>query len=138
MKEVYESNPSQDQEVILMRTQQLEAKVSNLFSDIGSRLSPLVKSMTLMTDDNFVHRRDRTSNDIHLFLELKNGKVLHLRAYVRHMLETEIQDNGIFLTAYLKDQIEQTGGAHSLRQGSYNWSAEEIVEEIKKQNPDLF
>jgi len=122
----------------LKETLELEARITSLFHSVGVKISPYVKSYMLMADDNFVNRRDRTSNDIHLFLELRDGQVFHLRAYTRHMLDTGEQEKGVFLTAYLNDKVTHTGGVHSLRQASYPWDAEAVFQEILKQNPGLF
>lgn len=116
-----------------------ENRTTELLQAIALKLSKYVKSFQLMRDDNFVKREDRTTNDIHLFLELKNGKYFHLRSYTRHMLDmNEIPKDEIFLTGYIKESISQSGGEHSFRQSWYQWNPEVIVSEIVTQNPTLF
>lgn len=115
-----------------------ESRISDLMFTVASKFSGKVKSIQLMRDDDFVHRRDRTTNDIHVFLELKNGQYFHLRAYTRHMLDMgKIPEDRIFLTGYLKSSVSQTGGEHSLRQDWYIWNAEAIANEITRQNLGL-
>ena len=69
----------------------LENKVTNLFRGVVSELIGRYQSFQLMLDDNFVHRRDRTSNDVHLFLELDINQYFHLRAYVYDLKTLSIQ-----------------------------------------------
>lgn len=116
-----------------------DSRISNLMFEIGSRLSAKVVSIQIMRDDDFVHRRDRTSNDIHMFCELKNGQYFHLRVYTRHMLDMdEIPTNTIFLTGYIKELRSQIGGNHSLKQNWYEWDADIIADQIITQNPLFF
>lgn len=116
-----------------------ENKLSDLFFAIGTKLAGKVQSFQTVTDDHFVHRRDRTANDIHLFLELKNGKLFHLRGYTRHMIDTKTLDsNKVLLTGYYKDAATQTGGVHSLKQDWYPWDPNLITQAIEFQNPELF
>ncbi len=116
-----------------------ENRIASLLFAVASKFSGKVKSTQLMSDDNFVHRRDRTTNDIHLFLELKNGQYFHLRAYTRHMLDMGgIPEDKIFLTGYIKTSVTQIGGDHSLKQGWYTWDAEAIASEVISQNEGLF
>lgn len=116
-----------------------ENRISDLMFAIASKFSGKTKSTQLMRDDDFVHRRDRATNDIHVFLELKNGQYFHLRAYTRHMLDMgDIPKDRIFLTGYKKSSVSQTGGEHSLRQDWYIWDAETIANEIISQNEELF
>ena len=116
-----------------------ENRISDLMFAIASKFSGRVKTTQLMRDDDFVHRRDRTTNDFHLFLELKNGQYFHLRAYTRHMLDKgKITEDKILLTGYTKSSVSQTGGEHALRQGWYSWNAEAIANEIVSQNEEIF
>lgn len=116
-----------------------ENHISELMFAIASKLSKKIVSFQAMRDDDFVHRKDRTINDIHIFLGLKNGQYFHLRAYTRHMLDMdEIPKEEIFLTGYIKSSISHTGGEHSFRQGWYKWDAECIAREILEQNSSLF
>ncbi|MEI6588055.1 MAG: hypothetical protein WCO05_03850 [Candidatus Moraniibacteriota bacterium] len=116
-----------------------ENRISDLMFVIMSKLSKRVKSVQVMKDDNFVHRRDRTANDIHVFFELKNGQFFHLKAYTKHMLDMDdIPVKKIFLTGYVQSSISQIGGKHSLKQGWYEWSDEVIASEIVAQNQALF
>lgn len=116
-----------------------ENKISDLFFEIAAEFTGNVKSTQMMRDDDFVHRNDRKTNDIHLFLELKDGNYFHLRAYTRHMLEAGQTSGGqIFLTGYEKNGVDQTGGNHTLKQDWYEWDAKTIVQEIIKQNPEKF
>ncbi len=116
-----------------------ENKLSELLLGVGIKMAGKIKSWQPMSDDQFVHRRDRTSNDLHLFLELKDGKFFHLRAYTRYMLDTRSAGaDKVFLTGYQKDTVAQTGGVHSLKQDWYSWDSEAICQEILRQNPGLF
>ena len=116
-----------------------EGQISELMFKIGSLLSRKIKNFQVTNDDNFKHRRERKTNDIHLFFELKNGQYFHLRTYTRHMLDTgRTPRDQIFLTGYIKPSISQTGGQHSFRQGWYRWNPEIIAQEIIAQNPGLF
>lgn len=97
-----------------------EGRITELLQSIAVKLSGYIKSFQLMRDNNFIKREDRTTNDIHLFLELKNGKYFHLRSYTRHMLDMkEIPTDEIFLTGYVKESISQSGGEHSFKQSWY-------------------
>ena len=118
----------------------LENKSKNLFVEIMAKISNHVKSVTIMSDDNFTHRKDRVENDIHLFLELHNGKYFHLRSYVRFMLTALeiVEQDKIFLTGYLKNSVTQNGGTHSFKQTWYNLNSENIFEEILNQNNKYF
>ena len=118
----------------------LENKVTNLFRGVVSELIGRYQSFQLMLDDNFVHRRDRTSNDVHLFLELDINQYFHLRAYVRHMLKClDVVDQGkILLTGYYKDEVKLIGGEHSFEQKWYECQPNVVAEEIITQNPQLF
>jgi hypothetical protein len=116
-----------------------ESKITELLQAIAAKLSRYVKSTQFMRDNNFIRREDRTTNDIHLFLELKNGKYFHLRSYTRHMLDMNtIPTDEIFLTGYVKESISQNGGEHSFKQGWYQWNPDTIANEIIIQNPELF
>ena len=116
-----------------------ENRISELMFATAVKLTGKVKSFQFMRDDDFVHRRDRTTNDIHVFFELKNGQFFHLRAYTRHMLDMEkIPDTTILLTGYIKSSVSHTGGEHALRQEWYPWDAETIANEITNQQPELF
>ncbi len=118
---------------------ELESMATLLFQRVAAQLQGRFISLQLMNDDNFVHRRDRTSNDIHLFLELPQT-YFHLRSYTRHMLlaPTQVADGKIFLTGYTKQQITLTGGNHSLEQKWYHRDPVMISQEIIRQNPTLF
>lgn len=118
----------------------LENLISNLFFDIASDLSGTYVSVEFLKDDNFNHRRDRISNDIHAFFELYNKGYFHLRSYTRHMMDNHdmVESGNIFLTGYRKDKVELFGGAHSLRQDWYINDSKLISFEIISQNPDLF
>ncbi len=48
-----------------------ERRIGELMFSIASKLVDKVKSFQLMKDDDFVHRRGRTANDIHIFFKLK-------------------------------------------------------------------
>lgn len=124
----------------MMRILTLENMATDLFQNVAGNLSKKVKSVQLMSDDNFVHRRDRTSNDIHLYLELLQGGFLHVRSYTRHMMtqHDKVNEGMIFLTAYRKNSIELVGGTHSLRQDWYKCDPNIVSYEITSQNPDLF
>ena len=119
---------------------QLEGVTADLFAKIGAQLSGKCQSFHLLRDDDFNHRRDRVSNDIHLFLELARSGYFHLRAYIRHTLQHQdkIKSSEVFLTGYYKDKISLHGGQHSFRQGWYHADSDEIAKEIEIQNPHLF
>lgn len=95
-----------------------------------------------MKDNNFVKRRDRISNDIHLFIQLKTEGYFHLKGYTRHILSIDNLRNKynkqIFLTGYYKDNISHTGGKHSFEQKWYKEEPHIIANEIISQNPKLF
>ena len=124
----------------LQKSIQLESVTADLFAKIGAQLSGKCQSFQLLRDDDFNHRRDRDSNDIHLFLELLNSGYFHLRAYIRHMLQNKekIKSGELFLTGYYKDEISLHGGQHSFRQGWYSADGNQIAIEIEMQNPHLF
>lgn len=124
---------------LTLQTINLENLTSNLLLNIALKLAGKYKTFQLMKDDNFVHRKDRTSNDIHLFLELEDN-YFHLRSYTRHMLDhsLKVKDNYIFLTGYQKKDIELNGGKHSFRQDWYKRDADTIAKEIIYQNQRLF
>jgi len=118
---------------------ELEQRASELFLDIAVSLIQRIASFQLLRDDLFVHRRDRTSNDIHLFLELRHGGYFHLRSYTRHMLSfPHLSKDALFLTGYRKRNIELEGGTHSLRQEWYPCDFTILSQEIVSQNEDLF
>lgn len=111
-----------------------ENRIESLMFTTASKLTGKVKSFQLMRDDNFVHRRDRTTNDIHIFFELNNGQFFHLRAYTRYMLDMEeIPTDKIFLTGYKKPSVSQTGGEHAFKQDWYPWDPEAIANEVLSQ-----
>ncbi|MFC1749001.1 hypothetical protein ACFL2V_09375 [Pseudomonadota bacterium] len=118
----------------------LETRLTDLFYDICIKLTKRVVSFQVMPDDYLVHRRDRTSNDLHAFLDLNDGRIFHLRAYTRHMLDApeNLEEGRVMLTGYLKDSVQLTGGTHSFKQKWYDWDAEFIAQEIVAQNPELF
>ncbi|MEK6961247.1 MAG: hypothetical protein AABX47_08820 [Nanoarchaeota archaeon] len=124
----------------IKRALELESLATNLFLRVAANLQGRSKSVQLMRDDNFAHRRDRTSNDIHLFIELISGGYYQLRSYTRHMLHhpDKVDAGEIFLTGYRQDEILQVGGIHSLRQDWYPSDAEFIAREVISQNPDIF
>lgn len=124
----------------IQRSIELESVTTDLFAKIGAQLSGKCKSFQLLRDDDFSHRRDRDSNDIHLFLELFKDGYFHLRAYIRHMLQHQekIKNGELFLTGYYKDGISLNGGTHSFRQDWYLADSEVITREIEMQNPHLF
>lgn len=45
----------------------LESKIKNLFAGIAAIFPAKTASFQLMSDHDFIHRRDRMENDIHLF-----------------------------------------------------------------------
>lgn len=117
----------------------LESKLADLFWRISIKLNGTYKSVQLMRDDNFVHRKDRTSNDIHAFFELRNREYFHLRGYTRHMLEhPQLSAKKVFLTGYRKNDIELVGGIHSLEQKWYELNPSIIANQIREQNLNLF
>ena len=119
----------------------IERHLSDLFFEIGIFLKKRSKSFQLLNDDNFTPRRDRTSNDIHLFVELKGGKYFHLRGYTRHMLDNIEEyktSNKVFLTGYLKDKIELTGGKHIILQTWYDNNSKIIADSIFQQMSEYF
>ena len=118
----------------------LESKLKHLFVDISSNFVGKIISFQLMRDDDFVHRRDRIENDIHMFFELKNGEYFHLRGYTRFMLTALelVKEGKIFLTGYRKNTITHNGGEHSFKQKWYENDANKIADEIISQNLDIF
>ena len=117
----------------------LENRVSELLFTVGSRLISQIKSIQIMRDDYFFHRRDRKINDMHVFLELYDGQYFHLKVYNRHMLDlSDIPTDKVLLTGYINPRISHVGGTHKLRQGWYPADAYTIVDEIISQNPELF
>jgi hypothetical protein len=118
---------------------QFENKIADLMLNIGVKFSNKIVNFQIKRDADFVKRKDRQTNDIHLFFQLKGGRYFHLRAYTRHMLDTTRDSTDkIFLTGYLKSSVDNEGGEHSFKQGWYEWNPEIISDEIEKQNPTLF
>ena len=116
-----------------------ENRIEDLMMGVAGKLSGKVRSIQMMRDDNFVHRRDRKTNDVHAFFELSNGQYFHLRTYTRHMLDMDtVPSDKILLTGYTKAGIAQIGGTHSLKQDWYQWDADTIASEVVRQNPSLF
>jgi len=132
----YDSEPPKHETKDIML---FEQQIAALLFSVAAKFSGKIKSFQMMRDDDFVRRKDRTTNDIHLFFELNNEQIFHLRAYTRHMLEVgEIPKDRIFLTGYQKPSIAQTGGEHSLNQAWYKWDSDLIAQGIIAQNPSLF
>jgi hypothetical protein len=118
---------------------QFENKIADLMLAIGVKFSSKIVNFQVKRDADFVKRKDRQTNDIHLFFQLKSGRYFHLRAYTRHMLDiNKTSTDKIFLTGYLKSSVDNEGGEHSFRQAWYEWNPETVSEEIEKQNPTLF
>ena len=119
---------------------QFENRIADLMFAVGVKFSKKVTSFEVKRDDDFIHRKDRQNNDIHLFFQLKNGRYFHLRAYTRQMLDVnkKTATDKIFLTGYLQSSVDNEGGEHSFRQAWYDWNPETVSEEIEKQNPTLF
>jgi hypothetical protein len=121
-----------------------EHAASNLLFDVSAAIMEKapkkVHSSRVVLTDHLQHIRDRSENDVHLFLELHNGKVFHIKIYLAHMIRTDPSSLNVqvMLTAYQQDTITLHGGEHSLRQGWYPWNATNIAQSIVEQNPDLF
>lgn len=121
-----------------------EYAASNLLFDVSAALmekSPKkVHSSQVVLTDHLQHIRDRNENDVHLFLELFNGKIFHIKIYLTHMIRTDPSSLNVqvMLTAYQHDRVTLHGGKHSFKQGWYPWDAAKIAQSIVKQNPDLF
>lgn len=109
-----------------------ERSIAILFFDVANEMNGKYISFQLMRDDDFMHRRDRHFNDIHLFLELNGRGYFHLKGYTRHMLEHPelIASQRVYLTGYLKSNISKVGGTHSLRQDWYKRDPKKIAEQI--------
>ena len=71
----------------MMEVIKLESRVQDLFRDVFCKLTGKVISVEFKIDDSFTHRRDRKTNDIHAFFEIKPRGYFHLRSYTRHMLQ---------------------------------------------------
>ena len=123
-----------------VKTMNIERLLFELFQQVGGELRGRFVSAQYMADDNFIHRRSRTSNDIHAFFELYGGGYFHLRGLTRHMLDfpKPLTEGLVFLTAYRKKEISQIGGEHSLQQDWYEQDPKVIAQQIVSQNPDLF
>ncbi len=124
----------------MMRALMLQAKLAELFSNVGAHLVKRGVSVQVLLDDNLQPRRDRIVNDVHLFLELHDGTYFHLKAYTSHMLqvENEMTRGKVFLTGYHQESIHMGGRRHALRQDWYPFDDQQIAEEVIQQNPTLF
>jgi hypothetical protein len=117
----------------------LESRLADLFFELPVPLKGTYRTFQVMLDDNFNHRRDRTSNDVHIFFELHEGGYFHLRSYTRHMAQNlAFAKDRVFLTGYRKLEVTLNDGEHSLRQDWYSWEAISLAKEISMQNPDIF
>lgn len=124
----------------IMKALTLQAQLSELFSNIGAHLVKKGVSVQIFLDDHLQPRKDRMSNDVHLFLELQDGTYFHLKAYTGHMFQVgnETTKGKVFLTRYHQQSVHIGGRDHALRQDWYEWDGPKIAEEIVKQNPSLF
>ena len=121
-----------------------EKAATDLLFDVGGMIMKLapkrVVSLQVVLTDHLHHMRDRTENDVHLFLDLPNGEIFHLKLYLTHMMsvDQDCLNSRAELTAYRKPDVTLHGGSHSLRQGWYSWNAELIARSVIEQNQDLF